>query len=92
MLGSCATDFEELEPECLDPGEHAMERRLVGQCSREKRLVIPRPGLHLRKGAEQPVAQLTPDVDLEVRWIRVVVHVAEHHLTADEDASTGSCD
>ena len=33
MLGSGATDFEELEPECLDPGEHAVERRLVGQCS-----------------------------------------------------------
>jgi hypothetical protein len=92
MLGSCATDFEQLEPERLDPGEYAMERRLVGQCSCEKGLVIPRPGPQLRKGAEQPVAQLTSDVDLVARWNCVVVHAPEYQETADEDASTGSCD
>lgn len=91
-LGSCPTNFEQLEPECLDPGEHAVERRLIGQCSGEKRLVVPRPGLQLGKGAQQPVAQLTSEVDLVARRIRVLVHAAEHHETADENASSGSCD
>ena len=39
-LAPCATDLKQLEPECLDPGEHAVKRRLVGQRTCEKRLAF----------------------------------------------------
>ena len=61
--GADATHFEQLKAQCLDPGKHTEEGRLV-EGPAEQRLAIPLCGIEIRKAGEQRLAQEPADVDL----------------------------
>jgi len=83
-----APDLDQLEAERFDPAEDAVQRGLVGQCASQDRLVLAVPSTHLRKGAEQPIAQEASNADLVLGCRVVVVHGSKSRVTPDEAAST----
>src|SRR5271165_2139083 len=70
----CVADLQELQPERLDLGEHAVERCLIGQRSGEHGLSVPRVRLEPGERDEQPVAQYSPDTDLVQVGRGICVH------------------
>ena len=64
MPGAAATNLEQLEPKGLDPGEHAVERSLIGQVPDQHGHPATPPGVQLGKGTHQPFAEASADLDL----------------------------
>jgi len=58
-----AADFEQLEPERLDLGEHAVQRSAVRQGSGQHSVAASGPGLQGGEGGADRLAQAAPDTD-----------------------------
>jgi hypothetical protein len=68
------TDFEQLQPQVLKLGEHAVECCLIRYVPRKHRHA--RFGVHLQagEGTNQHLAQVSADADLVTRRLRRVLH------------------
>src|SRR5215470_8577243 len=59
-----AADLDELEAKCLDLGEHAVQRGLVGQHAHQHCVVTARPGLEIGERGADRLAQAAADTYL----------------------------
>jgi hypothetical protein len=78
-----ATDFEQLKPEGPDLCEHALQRRLVPQRSRQDGILAADLSPEGGKRGPQRLAQVAPYADLVLRRLRSTV-CAGHAVTSHE--------
>ena len=77
-------DFEQFKRERLDLGEHAVQRSLVGQCSRQHGVLVPCLSLEGGERGAHRLAEAAADTDFVTPRLRIVacgVHVLTTHRT-----------
>ena len=70
-------DFEQLEPERLDLGQHAIKRGLVGQRTSQHGDVAARAGLEGRERGPHRPAQAPADTDLVTLRLPILACAAD---------------
>jgi hypothetical protein len=81
------TDFEQLKPEGPDLCEHALQRRLVPQRSRQDSVLSADLSLEGGECGPQRLAQVAAYADLVLRWLRSAVcagHAVASHETGQK--------
>jgi hypothetical protein len=82
-----AADFEQLKPEGPDLCEHALQRRLVPQRSRQDSVLSADLSLEGGECGPQRLAQVATYADLVLRWLRSAVcagHAVASHETGQK--------
>ena len=87
MAAGHAAELEQLQAERLDLGQHAMQRRLVGQIPGKYGLGSVCPRLQARERTEEGLTQMPSDADLVTGRSRRFIHgVRVQPLLASVDA------